>query len=174
MAKCSTRGGRGNSFSRASLACAPSQTSTGSPGQAVRYSAATARDLLDAAPMPAGNLEDFGYSVLDKLYRRYMPSPEVIEIMRFLYMLGAAGVTTGEKLRQLIEGHNQRIAKLKKIPDLHTRKLTLDRLDSGMFSNGARDDAVSNFNDHGRVAFNARTLVLLCHFPLVAAYSRPI
>src|SRR5436190_23254350 len=84
------------------------------------------KELLDAGPMPEGDFEDNNYNDLDKLYRRYMPSTEVIEIMRFLFMLDAAGVTTGERLFQLIESHNRRIAQLKKIPDLSTRKLTLD------------------------------------------------
>jgi len=120
--------------------------------------------------MPEGDFKSFEYNELDKLYRRYMPSTAVIEIMGFLCMLDAAGVTTGERLRQLIESHNRRIAQLKRVPDLSKRKLTLDRLDSGMFSDGARDDAVSNFNDHGRVAFNIRTICRL----LVEVASRAI
>src|SRR4051794_26244608 len=128
------------------------------------------KELLDAAPMPAGDLEDDDYRELDKIYRRYMPSSQVIEIMRFFFMLNAAGVTTGERLRQLIKSHNRRITHLRKIPELSKRKLTFDRLDSGMFSDGELNDAVSNFNDHDRVAFNVRTICRL----LVEVASRTI
>src|SRR4051794_20775547 len=70
------------------------------------------RLLLEAAPLPEGSTRDPRYFELVTRYARYMPSREVTEIARFLYMLDTYGVTDEAGLRRLITAHNERMAAL--------------------------------------------------------------
>ena len=118
--------------------------------------AAFVRRLLDAAPLPAGSTKQDKYLELTDRYERYMPSSEVKAIARFLYMLGAYGVTGGDGLRRLIAAHNEHMAALAADADyLRRERIPRKRLLEAVFSGPAADNAVSNFNDHGGVALDA-------------------
>ncbi len=122
----------------------------------LRAEAELVRLLLDAAPLPEGSTKDPEYFELVTRYERYMPSREVTAIARFLYTLDAYGVIDGEAMRRLIMAHNEHMAALAADAAYLTRmRLPKARLLEARFRKGAVDDAVSNLNDHGRVALNA-------------------
>ena len=68
----------------------------------MRAEAELVRRLLEAAPLPEGSPRDARHFELMARYDRYMPSREVTEIARFLYMLDAFGVADGAAFRRLV------------------------------------------------------------------------
>ena len=122
----------------------------------MRAEAELVRRLLEAAPLPEGSAKDARHFELMARYDRYMPSREVTEIARFLYMLDAFGVTDGAAFRRLVLAHTARMAALA-ADTAHLARLRRPkpRLLEARFTDGAATHAVLNFGCHRRPALDA-------------------
>jgi len=141
------------------MAAVPSADLPGVLEASLRAEAEFVRLLLDAAPLPAGSTKDPRHFELVTRYDRYMPSPEVTAVARFLYMLDAYGVAGAEALRRLVAAHNERMAALAEDPAYLTRmRVPKARLLEARFKDGAADHAVKNAVYHGRAALDATAM----------------
>ena len=122
----------------------------------MRAEAELVRRLLEVAPLPEGSPRDARHFELMARYDRYMPSREVTEIARFLFMLGAFGVADGAAFRRLVLAHNERMAALA-ADTAHLARLRLPkpRLLEARFTDGAVAHAALNFGCHRRPALDA-------------------
>jgi hypothetical protein len=119
------------------------------------------RSLLEAAPLPAGDLKSPEYLDFVDQYHRFVPSNEVRSIAMLLYQLRAFDVTDAAAMRRFAALHNEHVQGLAKDPEYCRRKrMPPQRLTEAVFSRGAIENACINMEIYGRgrLAFDASTM----------------
>jgi hypothetical protein len=119
------------------------------------------RSLLEAAPLPAGDLKSPEYLDFVDQYHRFMPSNEVRAIAMLLFQLRAFEVTDAAAMRRFTALHNEHVQALAKDAEYCRRKrMPPQRLIEAVFSRGAIENACINMEIYGRgrLAFDASTM----------------
>src|SRR5271156_2776751 len=93
------------------------------------------RSLLEAGPLPAGDLKSSEYFDFVDQYHRFMPSNEVRSIAMLLYQLRTFDVTDAAAMRRFTVLHNDHVQTPAKNPDYCRRKpIPPQRLTEAVFS----------------------------------------